>query len=141
MRCLWLCPVVGVGRGAALEEAAHLLGVSGTTTVAGSGIPVQRDTTEMAPYPLIFLLAPLVNANLLLTADVFQTIAIVWYAAIALIDDEVAGQIRAIGTASDPRLTGSALCYLAPLKRYPGASFMQTTLAGDLFHRHIVLLT
>ena len=132
---------MGIGWGAVLEEAGHPGGVFGAATVTGLGVPVQRDATVHAAYPLVFLLAPLVNANLLLTADILQTIAMVWHTAVAETGDEVAGEVRAVGTASNPRLTGSTLCYLAPVKRYAGASFMQAAFAGDLFHGYIQLLT
>ena len=139
--CRYLCPVVGIGWWTRVKEAGHPVGVLGATAVAVAGVPVQRNTTEVAAYPFVFLLAPLINANLLLTEDVLQTIAMVWHAAITVAGDELTGEVRAVGTAANARLTGSALCYLATLKRYLGASFMQAALTGHLFYGHIQLFT
>jgi hypothetical protein len=70
--------------------------------VAYLGIPVQRDATELAAYLLVHLLVPLVDANLLLAADVLHNIAVVRYAVMVELDKESAGKARAIGTARDP---------------------------------------
>jgi hypothetical protein len=95
----------------------------------------------MAAYPLVFLLAPLVNADLLLTADILQAVTVVRNPAVAMVGDEVAGKVRAVGTTVDPGLTGGALGYLTTLKRYVGASFMQAAFAGDLVYGYVQLLT
>jgi len=73
--------------------------------------------------------------------DILQAIAVVWHTAVAVVDKKLAGEVRTVGTARNPRLTGGALCDFAPFKSYAGTSFMQATFTGDLFHRYIQLLT
>ena len=67
--------------------------VPGAAAMAYPRIPVQRDTAEVAAYLLVYLLAPLVGANLLLAADVLHDIAVVWYAVIVELDEEAAWKV------------------------------------------------
>jgi hypothetical protein len=62
---------------------------------------------------------------------------VVWHTTIAVFDDEVAGEIRAVGAARNARPTGNTLCDLAPLECYIGASFMQAAFTGDLFYGYV----
>jgi len=81
--------------------------------MAGLGVPVQRNTTELAAYPLILLLTPLVDAYLLLSADIFQAVAMLGYAIIIELDNESTGKFRAVGTPDDPFCGQGASSYLA----------------------------
>ena len=105
--------------------------------VACLGIPVQGDTAVLAAYPFILFLAPLVDTQLLLAADVLENLRVVRDAVIAELDDEAAGGARAIGAPGDAGFCYGAPPNLAVRTRWTERPLAEAAFTGDLVRGNV----
>ena len=118
-------------------EAENLCRALCPAAVAVLGIPVLRDTTVLAAYPLEFLLEPLVDADFLLTADIFQNLGVMRDTVVIKPGNQVAGEIRTVGAPRHPFFFRGALLYLAVATVRADWAVTEATLAGNFFNRYI----
>ena len=76
------------------------------------GIPVGRLAALWAAPPLLLFLEPSIDTDFLLAADVVQHLAVVSEPVVVEIDDQLAGEIGALGAPVDI-LGGGAVPYVA----------------------------
>lgn len=113
------------------------MGLGCSAAVTGPGIPFQRDPAELAAPPLIFFLEPLINAYLTLVADVLQDLGMVTDSVVVEVGDEGAGEVRAVGTASNPRLIRRTEPHLALLAVRHKVALGKTAIAIEFIRGYL----
>ncbi len=119
------------------EQAGCPDRVFSAASVAYLSIPVQRDTAELAAYPLVFLLIPLVSPNLLLTSDVFHDVPVVWYTVIIKLDEETAGEFRAVSASRYACCGHGTPSYFALVTKRAAGTLAETAFTVDPFYRNV----
>jgi len=105
----------------------------------GLGIPFHQCLALRAAPPLLLFLEPRLNPYLPLAAEVFQGLGMVGESVVVEISDEGAGEVRAIGTAGDPRLLIGTLPYPAILAIRDKATLGETAIAIKVIQGHAQL--
>jgi hypothetical protein len=85
----------------------------------------------------MFLLIPLVSTNLLLTADVFHNVLVVWYAVITELDEKPTGKFLAVGASRDTCGGHSAPSYFALVTKRASGALTETAFTADSFYGNI----